>query len=383
MTLRASLVAFPWDLWDEGVETVLDRLQGELGIAGVVLWGATPPVTQLRVRKLEPRVFRTRGGVFFQPLEEHYQGTRCKPAVSTWVKSRDPLTKIAHACDERGMPLRVKLSAALTGRLAQRHPEMGCKNVFGCESHLAVCLANPDVQAYLCGLVADLSANHKLAGVAVTDFLIGWQEALSADPQIPGGLGEAERWLLARCFCESCHQRATACGVDVDQVRRSTQVMLESSLERGEPIGAGPEAILADNASLAAYHDWLTGELAALFRRLAEACAGELLLDRGMDRGGELQHERIDLRAVGGVITRVERFHELPAALCRDARQSELCLPASLAQGRRGTDLVSALQQAAELGFAGVEIDHLGQLPDAALSTIKQAIRLARRTTTE
>ena len=130
--LKAFLTAYPWDLIDEGVDAVLDRLHGEVGISGVSVWVASPPVVQLRVRDVGPRVVRSRGGLFFHPDEQPYAATRCKPIVSGWVKGRHPLTRIAEACAERAMDLRVIVSAAMTGRLAQRHAEMACKNVFGC-----------------------------------------------------------------------------------------------------------------------------------------------------------------------------------------------------------------------------------------------------------
>ena len=381
--LEASLVTYPWDLLDEGLETVLDRLQGEIGVTRLSVWGAAPPVMQLRARKVTPRFVRTRGGLLFQPAEEYYTGTRCKPMVSTWVKGRNPLSKIAQACAERGMALQVKVSAALMGRLAHRHPEMTCKNVFGGESELGICLANPDVQACLGGLIADLSQNYKLSGITLADFLITWPEALATDTWMTAGLGTIERWLLAMCFCESCYQRAAACGVDVDAVRRSAQVVLEGGLDRGQPMEQPLEDLLAQNAPLAAHQAWRAAELAALFQRLRDACGCELLLERGVEGEDALQQEGIDLKSVAGVVTRIDCFEQLPSALLRDARRSEVWLPASLALGRRGTGLVSAYQQAAELGFAGVEIGGFGQLPDAALSTIKQAIRIARRATTE
>ena len=115
--LKSYIVVYPWDLLDEGIDVVLDRLQGEVGVDGVSLWIATRAVTQLRVRRVEPRCFRTRGGVFFQPSDECYAASQIKPPVSSWMQDRDPLAFVAKACVDRGLKLRVKLSAACTGRL--------------------------------------------------------------------------------------------------------------------------------------------------------------------------------------------------------------------------------------------------------------------------
>ncbi len=377
--LRAFLSAYPWDLIDEGVGAVLDRLYGEVGATGVSLWVAPPPLVQLRVRDVQPRVFRTRGGLFFHPDERHYCGTRCKPIVSGWVKTRNPLTRIAEACTESGMELRVIVSAAMTGRLAQRHSEMSCKNAFAAESQVSLCLANPDVQAYLCGLVTDLSSNYSLSGVTVTDFVIAWAEVYAGGLRAGMPLGEVEASLLSTCFCESCHQRATAAGVDVAMAQRSVQVILQRSMHAGVATDRRLDAIVADNEPLAAYYRWRTGELSSLLARLAKACRCELLLDRTLDGPAGEQHAGLDLSVPAAVIYRLHHPEELASAFCPAARRSEFRLPEVFVIGSHAPDLVRTLSQAVELGFAGVVIDNYGLLPDSALTPIKQAIRFAKR----
>ena len=390
--LRTFLRAYPWDLIDEGVGPVLDRLHGEVGATGVSVWVALAPLTQLRVRDVQPRVFRTRGGLFFGPDEQHYVGTRCKPIVSGWVKARDPLARIADACIDAGMELRVIVSAAMTGRLAQRHPDMACKNALGAESHVSLCLANPDVQTYLCGLVADLSSNYSLFGVTVTDLVIAWAEACAGNLRVAAPLGAAETSLLETCFCESCNQGATAADVDVAMAMRSVQVILQKSLDGGattppSPLdkggegGRGLDAIVADSEPLAAFYRWRAEELSSLLRRLTEACRCELLLDRADDGVAGEQNTLLDLSLPAAIITRLNHPEEPASALCPAARRNELRLPEGSAIGTHAPDLVRTLSQAMELGFAGVEIDNYGLLPDSALTSIKQAIRFARRST--
>ena len=381
--LRASLTAFPWDLTDEGLESVLDRLVGEIGISGLSVWVSSPPATHLRVRPVEPRVRRTRGGIFFHPTAELYQSTRCRPIVSSWVRTRGRLPQIAEAGRERGLELRGIVSAALTGRLARRHPQMACKNAFSAESHVAVCLANPDVQAYLAGLIDDISTKCELGGVLVRDFLVTWHEAFDPALQGPSSLGESGQALLATCFCESCYQRATANGVDVVGARRSVQVLLQRSFERGKPQRQAIETILADDPPLAAYYQWRANELASLWERLAASCRGDLFLDRPVAGADHRQHESLDLTKPAGVLTRINHPSQVASAVCTQARQSELGVPGALALASGGAELVTIFSRAAELGFSGVEIADYDLLPDTALPAVRQAIRFARRTTTE
>lgn len=379
--LRTFMRAYPWDLIDEGVTPVLDRLRGEVGVTGISVWMATPAVTQLRARPVDPRVFRTRGGLFFHPDDEAYAGTRCKPIVSGWLKGKDPLKRVADACADRGMDLRVMVSAAMTGRLAQRHAEMTCKSVFGDDSHTSLCLAHPDVQVYLCGLVHDLSSNYRLAGVVMADFLTGWMEAFTPEVQTAFPLGEVGTTLLSTCFCESCHQRASEAGVDVGTARQSVEAILQRTLETKTTRYPHMTALLTEETPLAGYYRWLTRELFSLLERLTQQCGCELLLSRRAEGTEQWQHGDLGSSIPAAVITRIERHDQLTAALCPAAKRSELCLSAKLVTDAPGPELVATIARAVERGFSGVTFDNYGLLPDTALTPIKQAIRFARRST--
>lgn len=381
--IRAFLTAYPWDFVSEDLETCLDRLHGEVGLTGVSVWVAAQPTTQLRVRDVHPRVFRTRGGLFFHPDEQHYAATRCKPVVSSWLKGRDPLKRIGDGCARRAMDLRVIVSGSATGRLARRYPDMACKSAFGDVSHLSLCLANPDVQTYLCGLVGDLSSNHPIVALTMTDFDLAWSEARKPSLTRTPSLGETETALLSMCFCESCQQQATAADVDMAATRRSVQVLLQRSLDSGVAIGQGLDVILADNAPLAAYARWRSEELGRLLGRLTDSSAVDLLLDRRLDPAEAHQHGGLDWGCPAGVITRLSHPDDLSSARCPTARLSELRLPDSFAIGPHAPALVRTLSQAVGLGFSGVVFDHYGLLPDTALTPIKQAVRFARRSARE
>ncbi|MEK7757369.1 MAG: hypothetical protein AAB385_09190, partial [Planctomycetota bacterium] len=183
------IVAYPWDLPAEDVGGVLDQLRGEVGVTGLSLWVAAPPTAQLRAsapRPLSlganvssarrPRVFRTRGGVFFQPADRHYAQTRCQPIVSSWVTMGNPLATIAKACAGRGLNLRAIVSAAAAGRMAERYPEFACRSAFGDESRARLCLANAEVQTYLRAMALDLSTNAGVTALTLTDFDIRWSD---------------------------------------------------------------------------------------------------------------------------------------------------------------------------------------------------------------
>ena len=381
--LRALMSAYPWDLIDDDLDAVLDRLNGEIGVSGLSVWAALPPQTRLRPRAVQPRLFRTRGGLFFHADADRYASTRCKPAVSHWVKAKRPLRRIADAVAERGMELRLAVSAARTGRLALQHPDMSCKNLFGSPSNQSVCLANPDVQAFLVSLVTELSEVYAPAAVTVSDFHLVWTEAFERDLVQSVPLDDGERTLLSVCFCESCRQGATQAGVDVAGAHQVALSVVQEGLQRGAPSERSLADHLLRGGVLEAYFRWRDATLSALLDRLVEGCSSELILDRPLAGPLATQHGGIDIESVSALMTRIERPAELDSASHGGAVRREVRLATSLALPPRAQELVAALSSVSKLGLSAVEIGDYGLLPDAAMVGIKQAIRMARRATTD
>lgn len=377
--MKAFVEAYPWDLLDD-LDATLDRLHGDVGVTGVAVWMAARPVLTLRAREVEPRVLRSRGGLLFHPSLEHYEGTRIKPIVSGWAKGRTVLPRIAEACAARGLELRAIISAAGTGRLAERHPEAACKNAFGTASQQSLCLCNADVQAFLYGLLADLSSRDGFAGVQVADLFIAWAEAISGAVDAALPLAGVPRLLLATCFCESCHQKATAKEIDAAAARRKAQAVLTDALA-GKHQGPAEQIdeLFEKEPVLAAYSTVQTAELSRLVGRLADACSGELIVEQALDEPIRRQHERIDWSVPAGSIARLNRDTPLSAALSSAGRRRELRLPVSWALGPDAQGLVRTVARAADEGCDAVCFDHLGLLSETGLTTIRQALRLARR----
>jgi hypothetical protein len=382
--------AYPWNLMERGLDGLLDRLRGEVGVTGLSVWAATPPLKQFRVRDVLPRLFRTDGGVFFQPSDRHGSGAACRPLVSTWTRGGNPLATIAEQCVRSDVRLRAILPAATTGQLALRYPEFACRNAFDDESGSAICLANPDVQEYLVGLATDIATNYPVQGLVLADFSVSWREAFSREILVTAPLGDAERSVLSTCFCGACVRASESAGVDVHEARDRVRAIIDQTLspgvhaERNPPrMNAGDRGILdgllADQPALAEHRRIQTEQLNALLRRLVETCRVEVLLSRATNDPASAGPTGLDHRIPAGVLTRAESVERLSGATAANARRNEVWVAASWAIGAGAAEFVGAVSQAAQLGFAGIDIDNYGILPDAAFTTIKQAIRFARR----
>jgi len=371
------LIAYPWDLPAEDVGGVLDPLHGEIGVTGLSLWVAAPPTIQLRAIHRNPRVFRTRGGVFFQPAQRHYAQTRCQPIVSSWVTMGNPLASISKACAGRGLTLRAIVSAAATGLMAERYPEFTCRNAFGDESRTRLCLANDEVQSFLRALTLDLSSTAGVSALTLADFDIRWSDAEDLDGGTP--LGPVERSLMAVCFCEACAQRSQSAGVDIEGARRAVERTVNLAFEQGPGEGTPIEDFFAEHESLGEHRRRQTEDLNTLLRKLKEACRCDLQFERNASDARADAAGGLDLSIPSGVITRVDDPTRLPSVEPRNIRH-ELQIGAASAVGPAASRLVGALPNAAQAGFAAVEVDHYGLLSESALNTLKQAIRFARRT---
>ena len=79
---QTNLWCYLWDLVDEGIDPVLDRLQGEAGATGVSVATCYHSVDQLRPHPgISPRTFRSAGGAQFQPASDRYAATRIRLSV--------------------------------------------------------------------------------------------------------------------------------------------------------------------------------------------------------------------------------------------------------------------------------------------------------------
>src|SRR5262245_51135611 len=95
----------PWDLLSEGVDAVLDLIQGQMGAGGLtvpVVCGGTPPVFRPHAQAL-PRVLHSSGGVYFNPQAQRYRISRIDPPLASEVRRRDLLAMACERCADRGL----------------------------------------------------------------------------------------------------------------------------------------------------------------------------------------------------------------------------------------------------------------------------------------
>ncbi|HVW21901.1 MAG TPA: twin-arginine translocation signal domain-containing protein [Opitutaceae bacterium] len=211
--VSASLYA--WELHDEGVERVLDHLQGMAAVNSVYLIGVMHP---------ERRPLG--GGVFpHNPVRSTWtaEDARCywhpdlrrygriKPRLSdhAWLSGTDWLESLAQAARRRGLRLGMENSHALVDRERAEGElaDCACRDLRGGIVRVRpwlrpLCPNHPDVRAYTLALFAEAAESYRV------DYV---QSAIVSFEQ-----GGPER---AGCFCPSCRKAAAERGLDLAAVQ--------------------------------------------------------------------------------------------------------------------------------------------------------------------
>lgn len=213
--VSASLYA--WELHDEGVERVLDNLQGMAGVNSVYLIGV-----------MHPEARPVGGGVFpHNPVRRTWKAedARCywhpnpaaygriKPRLSDhdWLSRSDWLETLISAARRRGLRVGVENSHALVdkARAEGELADCACRNLRGEIVHVRpwlrpLCPNHPDVRQYGLDLVSETVGRYRV------DY---FQSAIVSFEE--GGPAEAG------CFCPACARAAAADGLDLEAIRRA------------------------------------------------------------------------------------------------------------------------------------------------------------------
>lgn len=233
--MNTSIFMFASDLHDEGVEPVLDNVQGRGGLGGVTL-----ACTYHHSRDVFPhnpvrKVRFFQGEVFFQPEGSRYEALAIRPLVSPLVAERDLLATLIAAARRRGLRVRAWTNNMHNTSLGSRHPQCVVRNAFGDPYITCLCPANSDARAYARTLTADLARypvdELLLESVSFMPFDHGYHHERTLIPLSP-----LAKFLLGLCFCPHCLGRARSAGVDAPRVQRFVRAELEAVLN-GEPSG--------------------------------------------------------------------------------------------------------------------------------------------------
>ncbi len=233
--MKGSAFLFATDLADEGLEAVLDSLQGRAGLEGVSLACAYHHARDVFPHNPVRKVRYLEGGtVFFRPDSERYRGLRIRPQVSQLAQQVDMLAALVEAASRRGMAVRAWTVFLHNTRLGSQHPDCAIQNAFGDPYITQLCPANPEVRAFAAALAADIARYGVDAILGEALGYLGFDHGYHHERCfIP--LSGMARFLFGLCFCQHCLDAAGRAGVDGEQVRGAVRQALEGALAGSPP----------------------------------------------------------------------------------------------------------------------------------------------------
>lgn len=231
------MYVYAWDLWEEGIGPVVDRLRGA-GLNAVSLATAYHAGKFLRPHAPEKKIwFPEDGTVYFRPDARCYG--RLTPQPAAMLDHFDALSELeSHAPDFHCSGWTVGLHNT---RLGQAHPDLACQTAFGDPLHNALCPSQPEVREYLVALCADLARHAVIDEIAIE--APGFQvyrhghhhefELIELTPDV--------ETLLGICFCPACQTAASTAGVNAGALARQARRDLEAFFADGSALVVNPQ----------------------------------------------------------------------------------------------------------------------------------------------
>jgi len=195
---------YPWEVHDEGIETILDNMTSLAGINTVYLIclmhheGRPLTSKQFPHNPVRARWNTEDSCVYFHPHWELYG--RIKPAVSSheWLRSTDWLKVVVNGARVRGLKVGAEIShTPIPASVLKDNPDFQQRDINDAPKG-RLCANHPDVREYLLALFGDVATHYGI------DFIQTCMYLYSA-----GGPRQGT------CFCRSCRRAAEAAGFDL------------------------------------------------------------------------------------------------------------------------------------------------------------------------
>jgi hypothetical protein len=279
---------YAWDMHDEGIEAILDNLQGMSYVNSVYLiglmhherhpWprGAKFPHNPARAE------YTTEDAACYWKADPANYG-RIKPnrVKADWLRDTDWLETLTTAARKRGMATGLEISHSVIDRASVRalYPDVRQVDIWGnhlSETHVedidAVCLNHPDVGEYVCNLYAEAIGRYDI------DYLLNCLMPFPMPPKYL--LVEYEHefsplaWArkavtLSGCFCPSCHAAAGRLGFDLAAIQAALLPLANAVAHPTPEQAREEERLYASNVTEAA----LLAETPALLDWIRFKCA--------------------------------------------------------------------------------------------------------------
>lgn len=276
--MEFALWAYPWDLIDEGVESVADRLAA-IGVSEINLATNYHSVQPFLPHNPKRKTFFAHASSYFHPHEEYYG--RLSPVSNEIMGEEDWLACIVEGVEDTSLSLNSWTIGCHNSRLGMANQDLTLESPFGDSLVFGLCPSQPATQEYLRSLLTDLSARapFKRIELETFDYFYGTGFGWHHD-KYHLELGRLGEFLFGLCFCDACCDNAREVGIDVDDARTSAQEGIEAIINSDLPPDTSIVSWLRTHPELAAYIDVRMTTLTNLYSDLRTVTDDDIDLGR-------------------------------------------------------------------------------------------------------
>jgi hypothetical protein len=230
--VTGALFAFPVDILDEGVDTVLDNVQHRAGLDGITLAAVYHDARDVLPHNPRRAVYyHDPGGAAFHPNMRLYDGVAIQPIVSETARDVDVVDLLSEAAGRRGLRVGAWVNLLHCDR-GREVVEYTTRNAFGDPSLSDLCPANPQARAYVRALLADLASRGVASIIAEGLHYYPFDHGYHHERSFVA-IDAWTKLLLGLCFCDSCSGLAESDGVDASGLASFVRKEIRAGLGKG------------------------------------------------------------------------------------------------------------------------------------------------------
>ena len=222
---------YPWDLIDEGIEPVLDRLR-ENNINGVNV--AVNYHTGRFFLPHNPKrklYYPEPGALYFEPDSKWYEKSAIKPPVSEFASS-EFLKNLREQATKRSMKLTAWSLGLHNSYVGFNYPDTAVENVFGDLDKTSLCPAKDDVRRLFVDMYTDLAQNYEFDNILIESlefmpFRHGFHHEVIGVP-----VSVTEDFFMSLSFSPELCEKAEEAGIDIDAVKSFVKIWLEDGFSK-------------------------------------------------------------------------------------------------------------------------------------------------------
>lgn len=234
MNKRASqLFAFSHTFSGRNHSAVITELQ-KSGASGVNLALNYHASRDFLLRQGPTLEYLVDGFHYYLPSLDKYPANGFRPEIKDHLNSSDLLNSVIRAATFSGFNISAWAVFLHNSAIGKAHPEATVTNALGNHFLSELCPANPGVQGYVDGLVADLSSRG-ISAIAMESLHFHGARHGEHHERFFLEMSKTTEFLFSLCFCSSCCAAFESEGGDAQSLKNRVESALQPFLEDADP----------------------------------------------------------------------------------------------------------------------------------------------------